>query len=411
MTEFAARLDQYAALLVRVGINLQPGQEVMVSGTLEHADLVRRVVEKSYDAGARRVHVRWEDPQVTRMTMARADAGALAEYPVHLARWDEEILAGGGAYISIVGSDPKLLAGIDPARIASASQAAARARQGVNAYISSLKASWVVGAAPTKGWADLVVADRPEGERVDALWDYILQACRVTGEGDPVQAWQVHLGRLNDRTEYLNRMRFARLHFRAPGTDLTVDLPAGHLWVAGGAARNAQGTPFCPNLPTEEVFTAPLRDGVNGTVRSTLPLNKGGSLITGMTLRFERGRVVAYSAEQGEAVLKGILETDEGASYLGEVALVPVSSPIYRTGVLFYNTLFDENASSHLALGRAYPFNLEGGVAMSAEQQRAAGLNYSHEHVDFMIGSPELDVDGETAAGERVPLFRKGLWV
>lgn len=410
MGSLEQRLDQYAELMIRVGINLQPGQNLIVNGSLEHADLVRRVVAKAYDAGARRVWVDWNDPQISRMTLARADAEALKEVPPQLAAWKEAHLAGGGALLSIGGSDPKLYAGIDPSRISTATQAAARANQGVSAYTSTMKAAWCGAAAPVKGWADAALAHLPEDERIAALWDYILAACRVTGDGDPVAAWQEHLARLGERTDFLNRQRFVRLHYRAPGTDLTIDLPENHLWISGAGAKNSVGTAFCPNLPTEEVFTAPQKDGVNGIVRSTLPLNYAGTLITGMTLRFDNGRVVEYLAETGQEVLKGILETDEGARFLGEVALVPVSSPINQTGILFYNTLFDENASCHLAIGRPYPICVAGGAAMSPEERAAAGLNYSSTHVDFMIGSAELDIDGETADGQRVALFRSGMW-
>lgn len=274
-----------------------------------------------------------------------------------------------------------------------------------------MKVNWCGAAAPVKGWADAALPDLPEGERMQALWEHILMACRVTGEGDPVAAWKEHLGRLGERTAFLNRSRFTRLHYRAPGTDLTIGLPERHRWISGAGARNSQGVAFCPNLPTEEVFTAPQKDGVNGVVRSTLPLNYAGTLITGMTLRFANGRVVSYSADSGQEVLGGIFDTDEGARFLGEVALVPVTSPIYETGILFYNTLFDENASCHLAVGRPYPICVEGGGAMSPAEREQAGLNYSSTHVDFMIGSEALDIDGETASGERVPLFRKGMWV
>ncbi|MFZ5826733.1 MAG: aminopeptidase [Bacillota bacterium] len=411
MSNFEQRLDQYADLLIRVGINLQPGQKLIVRGSLEHADLVRRAVAKAYEAGAGRVFVDWTDPQVRRMTAERATEDGLKEYPPSWLKWQEELLAGGGALLSVTGSDPQLLAGIEPGRVSAMLQAAARVNQGVSALTATMQASWCVGAAPVQGWANAALPDLPESERVAALWDRVFTACRIDGVTDPVPAWRVHLGRLGERTDFLNRMQFTRLHYRAPGTELTVGLPANHLWFSGAGSRNSQGVPFCPNLPTEEVFTAPQRDAVDGVVRSTLPLNHGGALITGLTLRFERGRVVEYSADSGVEVLKGILETDEGARFLGEVALVPVSSPINQTGILFYNTLFDENASCHLAVGRAYPFCVQGGTAMSAAEREQAGLNFSNTHVDFVIGSAELDIDGETASGERVPLFRRGMWV
>ncbi len=410
MSDFAKRLDQYADLLVRVGVNLQPGQELIVASSIEHADLARRVVAKAYDAGARRVSVQWQDPQVNRMTMARADEEALKEPPLPLIQWREEHLANGGAQLSIVGEDPKLMAGVDPKRINASQQAASRAWAKVMAYTTTMRRSWSMGAAAVQGWADTVMADLPEAERVPALWDAILKACRVYGDNDPVADWQAHLERLARWVTFLNEKKFARLHYKGPGTDLTIDLPPNHVWISAGNAQNESGAPFCPNMPTEEVFTAPALDGVNGTVRSTLPLNYGGTLIREMQLRFEKGRVVEFSAAEGQEVLQGLFDTDEGARRLGEVALVPVDSPINQTGILFYNTLFDENASCHLALGRAYPICVEGGAAMTAEARATAGLNQSVTHVDFMIGSAELDIDGELPTGELVPIFRKGMW-
>lgn len=411
MTDFNKRLDQYADLLVRVGINLQPGQELIITSSIEHADLARRVVAKAYDAGARRVSVDWSDPQTSRMTLARADAEALGEYPAPLAKWREEHLEKGGAQLAIVGNDPKLMAGIDPQRISTLQQATARATQAIAGYTATMRRSWSIGAAAVQGWADSAMAHLPAEERVPALWDAILKACRVYGDNDPVADWQVHLARLAKWVTFLNEKKFARLHYKGPGTDLVIDLPQNHVWISAGNAANEKGVPFCPNMPTEEVFTAPAREGVNGVVRSTLPLNYGGTLIKELSLRFEKGRVVAFSASEGQEVLQGLFDTDEGARYLGEVALVPIDSPINQTGILFYNTLFDENASCHLAVGRAYPICVEGGGSMSSEQRLAAGLNQSVTHVDFMIGSPALDIDGELPTGELVPLFRKGMWV
>lgn len=408
------RLDQYAELLVRVGLNLQPAQTLVIGGTapvsLEHADLVRRITAKAYEAGAGRVQVFWQDEAISRMTLERASAEALGQYPAHLAAWLQELAEGGAAFLTIAGSDPNLLTGVDPGRIGIATQAAARGLSGVRPFMNRMQVSWGVAAAASQGWADIAFAHLPAGERVGALWEAILSACRVTGQNDPVADWQAHMERLGKKQTYLNTQSFAALHFRGPGTDLYMDLPAGHRWISVSGTTNARGLSFAPNIPSEEIFTAPRLDGVTGTVRATLPLNYKGALIYGLTLRFEGGRVVEYSADSGREILSGLFETDDGARRLGEVALVPVDSPIAQTGTLFYNTLFDENASCHLAVGQAYPACVEGGTGLSREGLMAAGLNQSMTHVDFMIGSAELEIDGVTGAGERVALFRRGNW-
>jgi aminopeptidase len=248
-----------------------------------------------------------------------------------------------------------------------------------------------------------------ESERMDALWQQIFKITRAD-KADPEEAWKQHIQSLTDKLNYFNEKRFKQLHYKAPGTDLTIELPAEHLWVGGGMV-NDQGTPFQPNMPTEEVFTMPHKNGVNGTVASTKPLNYGGNLINNFSITFKDGRIVDYHAEQGQDTLKQIIETDEGAHYLGEVSLVPHHSPISETNLIFYNTLFDENASCHLAIGHSFPFNYRGGRKMSLDTLESLGANQSLTHVDFMVGSGELAIDGETADGQQIPIFRKGNWV
>jgi aminopeptidase len=296
-----------------------------------------------------------------------------------------------------------------PELVATVQQATARNVRPFREHISRNQTNWAVVAAPAAAWAARVFPDIEPSQQVAHLWDAISKLCRLD-RPDPIVAWETHLGELAERTECLNRKQYSALRYRAPGTDLTIGLPEGHLWV-GGSSTSAAGFRFAPNLPTEEVFTMPHKDRVNGTVRSTKPLSYGGNLIEGFSLRFVDGRVVDVQADRGESVLRTLVGMDPGAARLGELALVPHSSPISQTGRLFYNTLFDENAASHVALGAAYKFTLKGGEAMSEEAFEAAGGNRSAAHVDFMIGSGELDVDGVLPGGAADPVMRRGEWV
>ncbi|HYK72959.1 MAG TPA: aminopeptidase, partial [Pseudoneobacillus sp.] len=257
-------------------------------------------------------------------------------------------------------------------------------------------------------WAAKVFPNAPTEEQVSLLWEAIFKATRADLD-NPVEAWINHDKSLYEKVNYLNEKSYKKLHYRAPGTDLTIELPETHLWVGAGS-KNAQGHDFMANMPTEEVFTVPLKTGVNGTVSSTKPLSYGGNIIDHFSITFENGRIVSYKAEQGEDILKRLVDTDEGSHYLGEVALVPHQSPISQSNVLFYNTLFDENASNHLAIGSAYAFCIEGGKQMTPEQLEEKGLNESLTHVDFMIGSSDMDIDGIKADGTVEPVFRGGNW-
>lgn len=285
MSEFETMLDRYADLTVRGGINLQPGQVLMIGGpsavSTEAVDFVRRLTRAAYDAGASRVHVYWEDPQVNRLTLERATDEALAVYPAPVARWFEELAEEGAAFLTVVAPNPELLAGVDPKRVTMATRARQQALAKVSRYTSSGRVSWCVVAVPTVDWAAKLFPELPAAEGISRLWEYVLQATRASGD-DPVQAWQAHLERLNQRKEYLNQRRFKRLHLTAPGTDLIVDLSDLHQWICVGGTTNGRGVPFAPNIPSEEVFTAPLREGVNGTVTATLPLQYAGTVIEGI---------------------------------------------------------------------------------------------------------------------------------
>lgn len=409
MKDFDLLLEKYAELVVKVGVNVQPGQVLMVHAPLETVELTRLIVGKAYEAGAKYVLVDWDDEAVTRIRYEKASEDSFGYYP----QWHADMLEGfaeeGGAILHIKVPDPELFRGIDSAKVSTAVKAAAVARKKYQNYTRNNRISWSLVKAPTRAWADKVFADLPEEGRIDAMWEAVFQMNRV-GSEDPVAAWLSHIGDLKQSQERMNAKRYKSLHYRAPGTDLHVELPEGHLW-RGGGGENADGVYFVANMPTEEIYTMPHRTGVNGTVKSTLPLNLNGRLVDGITITFTDGKVTAYDAESGREHLTSLLDTDEGASYLGEVALVPHDSPISRLNRVFYNTGIDENASCHFALGSAYPVNIEGGTSMTSEELIAKGANVSLTHVDFMIGSSELDIDGELADGTIEPVFRQGNWV
>lgn len=408
MSEFQKNLEKYAELAVKVGVNLQKGQTLVVNTTLDSAEFVRLVVKSAYEAGAQNVVVNWNDDVVSRTKYELAPDEAFITYPALRAKEQEEFVEQGAAFMSIVSSSPDLLKGVNPERISNFQKAAGTALAKFRQAVQSDKVSWTVIAAPSPEWAAKVFPDAPSDQQVSLLWDAIFKAVRVDTE-NPVEAWKKHDETLHEKVNYLNDRRYQKLHYTAPGTDLTIELPHNHLWVGAGSI-NEKGFEFMANMPTEEVFTVPHREGVNGTVASTKPLSYGGNIIDRFSVTFENGRIVDYKAEEGEEFLKRLVETDEGSHYLGEVALVPFNSPISQSNVLFYNTLFDENASNHLAIGSAYAFCIEGGKKMSSEELKENGLNDSITHVDFMIGSEEMDIDGIKADGTSEPVFRKGNW-
>ncbi|WP_078554133.1 aminopeptidase [Bacillus alkalicellulosilyticus] len=408
MSNLQANLEKYAELAVKVGINIQEKQTLVINAPLTAIDFVRLVAKKAYEAGAMNVHVEWNDEQLTLMKYKEAPDEAFHDFPEWKAKGYEEMAEKGASFLSIVANNPDLLKGVDPERISNANKASGKAMDTFRSYIQSDKVSWCVIAASSPGWAQKVFPDVSEEEAVEKLWNAIFAATRVTEE-DPVSAWKQHTTNLEDKVAFLNEKKYKKLHYTAQGTDLTIELPEKHLW-AGAGSNNEKDVYFIANMPTEEVFTAPQKDGVNGKVSSTKPLNFGGTLITNFSLTFENGKIVDFEAEEGYETLKRLIETDEGSQFLGEVALVPHDSPISNSNIIFYNTLFDENASNHLAIGSAYAFNLEGGKTMSKEELAKHGLNTSITHVDFMIGSADMNIDGITADGKSEPLFRNGNW-
>ncbi|NGQ94126.1 aminopeptidase [Brevibacillus sp. SYP-B805] len=408
MSDFVHSLEKYAQLALKVGVNLQAGQTLVIRAPITTAEFVRTAVKAAYEAGARQVYVDWEDDQVRRLRVLHAPQESLAQFPAWKAEMLEQYAREGAAFLTVVSRNADLLKGADPQRAALQMKADAGVLGSLRQYTRTGRVCWAIVAVPSPDWAARVFPELDENARMEKLWQAVFRANRIDSD-DPVQAWQDHLAQLVRKRDYLNRKRYRRLHFKAPGTELAVDLPELHVW-NGGPWRGENGTVFVPNLPTEEVFTMPKKDGVNGVVTSTKPLNYGGSLIDRFTLRFENGRIVDFSAETGREALKNLIETDEGAHYLGEIALVPHHSPISEMNILFYDTLYDENASCHLAIGNAYPVCLEGGTRMTGEELARCGANISSAHSDFMIGSADMEIDGETAEGMREPIFRKGNW-
>lgn len=408
MDHFQKKLEKYAEVALKVGVNLQKDQTLVINASISSADFVRILTKKAYTLGAKNVHVEWSDEEITLTKLLYAPEEGLKEYPLWRAKGFEEMAQQGAAFLSISASNPDLLKDADPERVALSNKTAATALKNYKKYIQNASVNWNIVSVPTKEWAAKVFPQLDPKDRMEKMWENIFKVTRVDTE-DPIAAWQQHIQYLRSKLDFLNNKKFEKLYFKGPGTDLVMRLPKGHIWVGGGL-KSEKGIQFVPNMPTEEVFSMPLKDGVDGVVSSTKPLNYGGNLIENFTLTFEAGKIVNFTAEKGYETLKKLIETDEGAHYLGEVALVPHKSPVSDTNLIFYNTLFDENASSHFALGSAYPICIEGGTKMSKEELEKNGVNTSLVHVDFMIGSAEMMVLGETSDGKLEPIFEKGNW-
>jgi aminopeptidase len=408
-TTLNRELDAYGELIVKVGLNLQPGQRLLIRAPIEAAPLVRQVAAHAYDLGARLVETIWNDPLLILTRFSHAPEDSFEEHSYWPVKAGLEYAENGHAILSIGGSDPDLLKDVDPALITTVQRTEGRVGAPLSKLISGDAINWCVVAYPATAWANKVFSDLPAEERQAKLWHHIARAVRLD-RTDPLAEWQTHAASLEARANYLNEKQYTALHFTGPGTDLTVGLPFNHRWL-GGTAPAANGITNIANMPTEEVFTAPHHDRVNGEIAATMPLNYGGNLIENFALTFKDGVVVDMRAEKGLSLLRSLVETDEGSRRLGEVALVPHSSPISQAGTLFYNTLFDENAASHIALGRAYRNCIVGCEDLSDEDFAAVGGNSSNTHVDFMIGSDHIDVDATLSDGTVEPLMRSGEWV
>lgn len=409
---FEQKIKKYADLLVKVGLNVKPGQRIMISASITGDPVVRRLthyaVTAAYQAGARYVKVRWLDSELTKIRLQNAPADSFEELDDWYFDARETITKEGGGILFIYGEDPDLLAGQDQEKIATMQRAGGQRFRPIMLLSDQGYGAWSLAAVPEESWADKMFPDLPKEKRIPQLWDYIFETCRIN-EDDPIAAWQTHSDNLIARANYLTEKGYTALHFSAPGTDLTVGMPENHIWLGGGD-KNNQDIWYMPNIPTEEAFSMPHKDRTNGTARASKPLSYAGTLIENFSFTFKDGKVIEYQAEKGYDALKNLMEMDEGSSRIGEVALAPNSSPIAKTGRLFYETLYDENAANHIAFGNPYRNNLKDGPQMSDEDFAAAGGNNSLAHVDFMIGSGEMDVDGISADGSREPIMRKGEW-
>ena len=405
----AERLDRLAAVAVNVGLGLQPGQELVMTAPLDAVPLARRITEHAYRAGATLVTTLFADEEAVLARFHHASDASFDKSPEWLHNGVASAFRSGAARLAITGADPSLLAREDPKKVSRVNVANSKAMRPAMELITRHEINWTIVASATPAWAKAVFPDQPEGCALQLLWDAIFKTTRIDA-ADPVANWREHDEKLRQRAEWLNGKRFSALHFRGAGTDLTVGLADDHLWLGGGTTAG-NGAPCIPNMPTEEVFTTPHKDRVNGFVTSTKPLSYQGTLIEGIAVKFENGRIVEAKARQGEAVLQSMIGTDEGARHLGEVALVPHSSPISKSGLLFWNTLFDENAASHIALGQAYSTCVKNGDSLDEAALAAKGANSSLIHVDWMIGSNTIDLDGVTQDGRKEPVMRAGEWV
>lgn len=401
---------KYAELIVNEALKIKEGSILVIKANTEVLPFVREVAKQAYEAGAAEVKVNMKDEMLQRLDAANMSEERLAHFGTY--HLDEAIdyAEDGACYLSITGGDPDLLKGIDPKRIALASKTAGAVMKPAMKYTMNDMNSWCVVGYPTKAWAKKVFPDLSDEEGVQKLKEEIYKTVRLDRE-DPIVAWNEHLDILTKRADKLNDMNLDSLHYTTKrGTDLTIGLPKGHIWV-GAISTDDRGTEFLPNLPTEEIFSAPDKNRVDGVVYSTKPLNLNGSLVDDFKVVFKGGKAVEVSAKVGEENLKDLIKTDEGSCYLGEVALVSVESPINRSGLVFMNTLFDENASCHLAFGAAYPTCVKGGEKMSDEELAELGINDSQKHVDFMVGDETLEITGYDTEGNAYKIFESGDFV
>jgi len=406
---FTEKLDLLAEVAVKVGLGLQPGQELLMTASLDSLDLARRITEQAYKAGASLVTTLFNDDE---STLARYRYASSESFD-HAANWLYDGMGAafkaGTARLGVTGANPSLLANEDPDKVGRANRAVSKAYRPALEYITKHAINWTIVASATPAWAQAMFPEDEPAKALAKLWEAIFATSRING-ADPVAEWRAHDAELQRRAALLNDKRYSYLQYKGPGTDLKLGLADDHLWMGGGTTAG-NGFYCIPNMPTEEIFTTPHKDRADGVVTATKPLSHLGTMIEGIQVRFEAGRIVEAKATRGQQVLEKMIETDEGARRLGEVALVPHSSPISASGVTFLNTLFDENAASHIALGQAYSTCVKDGEHMTPEQLAAKGANDSLIHVDWMIGSGALDIDGITATGAVEPLMRKGEWV
>ncbi|KGK86249.1 peptidase M29 [Desulfosporosinus sp. HMP52] len=400
-------LKKYAQLIVKTGLNLQKNQTLVISSPIECALFTRMVAENAYQEGARDVVIQWRDELFSKIRYLHAPEEIFEEFP----EWQKEFYLSyvhqGAAFLSIAASDPELMKDVNPERITKAQKTSNIALKDYRDRLMSNQNTWCVVSIPTTAWAEKVFPHLSTEESMEKLWEVIFQTVRVDTE-NPILSWLEHTTNLKARMDFLNSLTLRSLRYtNSLGTNLTIELPEDHIWL-GGSEYTPEGIEFIANMPTEEVFTLPKKTGVNGKVVSSLPLNYNGNLIENFSMTFKNGKIVDFSAEKGYETLKSIIETDEGSHFLGEVALVPFDSPISNSKILFYNTLFDENASCHLALGKAYPVCMKNCEKLTQEDFTTLEINESLVHVDFMIGTRDLEILGTTCDGKEVPIFKNG---
>lgn len=404
-------LKEFAKLAIRVGINIQPKQYLIVNAPVEAYEFVRTVVEEAYNAGAGNVIINWKDDTVNSLYYQNVSDEVLTEVPQFLIDKYRYVLDKGAALLSITSPNPNVYKNVDPMKMAMASNASNSKLKFFSDYTMASRTQWAIIAYPNYEWAQQVFPTLSKEEAYEKLLEAILYTSRVEENKDSVQEWNIHMKNLEVHNKILNDYNFEKIHFKnGIGTDLEIYLVENHIW-AGGGEMSEKGVFFAPNIPTEETFTMPHNKKINGTVVSTKPLNFRGKLIPKFKLTFKDGVVVKYEADEEIETLKSLLETDEGSKSLGEVALISYDSPISNLGIIFYNTLFDENASCHLALGNAYSMNIKDGTNMPEEELVKLGYNVSNVHVDFMFGSSDMEIVGTTHDGKEIQIFRKGNFV
>lgn len=408
LQNFDQLLKKYADLLIYKGINVTEGDYVNIQTDVNSIELTRLLVAAAYEAGAADVHIQWSDDQIARLNYQNQTIDQLKEVPDYVVAESDYYIEKRAKRLAIRSTDPNNFKGIDADKIAAANKAKSIAMHNMRLATQANVVSWTVAAAAGQAWAQLVFPDKSPEDALDALWDQIFKTTRVYEE-DPIKAWDDHEAKLQEKAKYLNDQQFDQLHYTGPGTDFTVGMPKNHVWESAGS-HNEAGQIFIANMQTEEVFTAPDSFRAQGYVSASKPLSYGGVVIDGMKFYFEDGKVTKVEASQGQATLEKLVEENDGARSLGEVALVPHKSPISQSNIIFFNTLFDENASNHIALGQAYATSIQDGTKMSQDQLKAAGLNRSTVHVDFMIGNGQMDIDGIKADGSVHPIFRNGEW-
>ena len=409
MKSFDQMLSDYAKMCVEIGINIQKNQPLVISAPIEGAKFVRMVAKHAYEKGASNVHINWTDDYLTRLKYDYAPLEVFENFP----KWKKDMMIDfaeqKAGFLSIYSEDPELLKGVDSKKINTNNRVSSENMKEFRNYTMNDINPWCVVSIPTEGWAKKVFPNDKKDDATNKLWHLIFEATSMNLE-KPVLEWQNHIETLQERVDFLNGSNFSKLIYKSSnGTNLEVELPKNHIW-AGGGSYDASGTYFVANMPTEEVFTMPKKDGVNGVVYSTMPLNYSGNLIENFKLRFKDGEIIDFDAEKNKHILEELLNMDEGSKYLGEVALVPYDSPISNLKTIFYNTLFDENASCHFAFGKAYPTNIKDGEKMTKDELLKNGVNDSIIHEDFMVGSKDLNITGVKDNGEEVEIFKNGNW-